>query len=63
MKKRVITSPSFERKIKKLEKYRIYTISQFYSQIKDFFADENNNKFKKHSIKTSHKETVFSIKL
>ncbi len=51
MEKIVKTSNFFNKKILKLEKKNIYSLKFFESDLKEFFKDEKNKKFRKHKIK------------
>jgi len=62
MEKIVKTSNFFNKKILKLEKKNIYSLKFFESDLKEFFKDEKNKKFRKHKIKR-WKDVIFSITL
>jgi hypothetical protein len=50
MVKIVKTSNFFNKKISKLEKKNIYSFEVFEKDLRDFFKDEKNKKFRKHKI-------------
>jgi len=62
MVKIVKTSNFFNKKISKLEKKNIYSFEVFEKDLRDFFKDEKNKKFRKHKIER-WKDVIFSISL
>jgi len=60
--KKIDATKSFLKKLEKLEKKNIYSLSSFKSDIKLFFDDELNPKFRRHKIGW-YKKDVFSITL
>ena len=51
IRKPLITTSTFNKKLEKLEKFHLYSWNIFYEDIKDFFKDERTSRFRKHEIK------------